>query len=148
VKTESKAQKIDSEWYAESRCETRFLYHPFYRTFTPAAASDAALEHFERIHGSGIKDPILAEWAEKFRPSDPEGAVRMLLRIEDSAMRSKWALAFARDGGIVVDPANLNRLITAVGEDSVSLGALLRALHPSAAAVTLQELSQRLRVTV
>jgi hypothetical protein len=38
VKTESKAQKIDSEWYAESRCETRFLYHPFYRTFTPAAA--------------------------------------------------------------------------------------------------------------
>ena len=107
--------------------------------------SDAALEHFERIHGSGIKDPILAEWAEKFRPSDPEGAVRMLLRIEDSAMRSKWALAFARDGGIVMDPANLNRLITAVGEDSVSLGALLRALHPSAAAVTLQELSQRLR---
>jgi hypothetical protein len=110
--------------------------------------SDAALEHFELIHGPGIKDPILAEWAEKFRPSDPEGAVRMLLRIEDNAMRSKWALAFARDGGIVVDPANLNRLITAVGEDSVSLGALLRALHPSAAAVTLQELSQRLRVIV
>ena len=43
VKTESKAQKIDSEWYAESRCETRFLYHPFYRTFTPAAARLAAL---------------------------------------------------------------------------------------------------------
>ncbi len=38
VKTGSKAQKIDSEWYAENRCETLFLYRPFYRTLTPAAA--------------------------------------------------------------------------------------------------------------
>ena len=44
VKTGSKTQKIDSEWYAENRCETRFLYHPFYRTFTPAAATPRCQE--------------------------------------------------------------------------------------------------------
>jgi hypothetical protein len=107
---------------------------------------DAALEHLERINGPGIKDPVLAAWAEKFRQSDPERAVRMLLRIEDSAIRAESALAFARDGGMVEDSANLIRLISAVGEDSAILGAFLSALHADADAVTLEQLSRRLRI--